>query len=1027
MKIALLVCLSFGSLFALENSVVVFETTGSDQANMPVVMGRWFARGEVPPGYCAQPFIENEPAAEWQCIRKSSWPGDGSLQFAVIAFRVPRLSRQARVDFRGVDAGAAPVTTMSKDDLVSLGGWEAQAEFTFNAGKAGEFTTIRNARTMAAELPEADCAVRKWIDGPVVTTWIVEDRCASTASDLGGRWDADANAWVAAEPSHQSLHPMFVVHVYHNYPAEGAKAVRVEAGVENPWLSRMQLQTYRFALKAGPSLSTTREREVVNHYPWSRYRYEAWASETSVPPTVLDHNLEYLVYARAVPSYDFSVKVGLGSIEAEIAEYAWKLGEIRPGVLEDPAMCDVVKAARCGQGSPCCASWTTHMESGGARGELAPVNRWHIKGLYAFGNPDVPVETKLKYWQGPFLGNADAVGRANVHMRESSDGMRFCGDNNGTKIRLCGTPELTQVNAFGRPLSINARPTLSIETGPPVWTLVPGCAPKQPCHHPGTWSGGGWNAGNTNAYMHQISPVFVPYVLTGDWWYLEEMLFWAAHSAAGSQPFGNYIGARNGAMGYRANAVAIRTQAWQIRNFAQAAALAPDGSPEKEYFQTILKNNLAVEEGRLAITPEQGAKGYVPREACGEPCTDIPYWYGYDLVRTRTFSGVRPNVDNPLQLVEPPFGSGANVDPNSLDPTLVATAGSPWMVGYLIAAYTIIQDMGYSEADALKSVAIRPFLHVVLNPASNPYRFGAYRWPVTRRLIPPVAITDAVKDSDTQITWTVAEGGHGLPGPEGTATTIFICCDRGQWGTLTNTSVELKAKYVNETTFTTTGSYKAINTPYPGTMRMGRTGDGGYYDNWEDFFKGFRPDYLVKPVVTANNPDGDYPRIFRAALAMAYNEADGPYTAKAALEWVESVMPKNRVANRRSCGNLNNTNCDNPTWELRPRPRIENLHVTPAGTQVLFEFNTSDETDARVTISTEPFFGSTSDANDERAVCSGRTCAAVLHVEPETVYYFRVSASGARETGAIKSLGPAAVLSRTPKILERVDNRRRRP
>src|SRR6185436_9427815 len=76
----------------------------------------------------------------------------------------------------------------------------------------------------------------------------------------------------------------------------------------------------------------------------------------------------------------------------------------------------------------------------------------------------------------------------------------------------------------------------------------------------------------------QPSIAYVPYLLTGDRYYAEEMAFWAnygilrtdnADGIRGSQG----ILAANGAAGY----------GWALRNLADAAAYYPDASPVRAY------------------------------------------------------------------------------------------------------------------------------------------------------------------------------------------------------------------------------------------------------------------------------------------------------------------------------------------------------------------------------------------------------------------------------------------------------------
>src|SRR5262249_39428286 len=86
---------------------------------------------------------------------------------------------------------------------------------------------------------------------------------------------------------------------------------------------------------------------------------------------------------------------------------------------------------------------------------------------------------------------------------------------------------------------------------------------------------------------HQPPLASVPYLLTGDRYYAEEMAFWANYSMLRTD---NADGVR-GAEGILASND-VPGYAWALRNLADAAAYYPDGSPVKEYLARKLTSNL---------------------------------------------------------------------------------------------------------------------------------------------------------------------------------------------------------------------------------------------------------------------------------------------------------------------------------------------------------------------------------------------------------------------------------------------------
>jgi hypothetical protein len=85
---------------------------------------------------------------------------------------------------------------------------------------------------------------------------------------------------------------------------------------------------------------------------------------------------------------------------------------------------------------------------------------------------------------------------------------------------------------------------------------------------------------------HQPALAYLPYVVTGDHYYLEELEFWAMYNSFSSNP-----GYRQAGKGlYQADQ--IRGQAWSLRTAAEAAFIAPDNDPLKQSFLNIVSNNL---------------------------------------------------------------------------------------------------------------------------------------------------------------------------------------------------------------------------------------------------------------------------------------------------------------------------------------------------------------------------------------------------------------------------------------------------
>ncbi len=109
---------------------------------------------------------------------------------------------------------------------------------------------------------------------------------------------------------------------------------------------------------------------------------------------------------------------------------------------------------------------------------------------------------------------------------------------------------------------------------------------------------------------HQPSLAYVPYLLTGDHYHLEELQFWAAYNAFHWGDHGGELG-----LLYREQ---VRAQAWGLRTLAHAAYLSPDDDPMRAYFERILANNLEHYAGVDA--PEFG---YLPQL---DPDMNTSFW-----------------------------------------------------------------------------------------------------------------------------------------------------------------------------------------------------------------------------------------------------------------------------------------------------------------------------------------------------------------------------------------------------------------
>lgn len=184
------------------------------------------------------------------------------------------------------------------------------------------------------------------------------------------------------------------------------------------------------------------------------------------------------------------------------------------------------------------------MGSGGGRPDIGINPGWAVTYLLTM-DKDARVST---------LGTADLAGSWSVHYRDKNT---------------------------DRPVSIQDYPYMTI-FGNPSDTLNP--ATKKRESFPAC--GGVCNNPNLFDVAHEPSFAYLPYLLTGDHYYLEELQFWTMFNLFQSNPY--YRKFDKGLF----HQTEVRGQAWTLRTLADAAFITPDSDKLKPQFTTILSDNL---------------------------------------------------------------------------------------------------------------------------------------------------------------------------------------------------------------------------------------------------------------------------------------------------------------------------------------------------------------------------------------------------------------------------------------------------
>ena len=199
-----------------------------------------------------------------------------------------------------------------------------------------------------------------------------------------------------------------------------------------------------------------------------------------------------------------------------------------------------------------------NMPEHGGRPELAPYPNWTARYL-VYRNP-----TQRAF----VLANGDLAGSWPVHVREAE---------NSTKSGV----------GAERIVSINQRPTLWLDDRAQSagYDYVKGT--PLPIREYGSTVPGPGQSPLIPDTAHQPSLAYVPYLITGDRYYAEEMAFWANYSMIRTYP-GDGVRSSTGVLEYGE----VRGYGWGLRNIVDAAALYPDASAVRAYLVAKVTNNL---------------------------------------------------------------------------------------------------------------------------------------------------------------------------------------------------------------------------------------------------------------------------------------------------------------------------------------------------------------------------------------------------------------------------------------------------
>lgn len=456
---------------------------------------------------------------------------------------------------------------------------------------------------------------------------------------------------------HRSVRPAFYATFW---PALNKVQVRYVGEITNSLA--LQDQSYDLTLKGGQQNSTVLyQHPGLPHQAMTRWTRQFWLGE-QVPVVSLNHQLAYLSKTRMVPNFDTSREITDTTIQSQYQSWQGKSIELYDAGL-----------------------WSKPMANAGGRPDLGLYPAWTVRWFYS-GDWRL-AEIALR--------QAELSGSWPFHVREGDASRTF--DEAKT---ISGLGKILSINQGGRPTAwiprLNWHETAANDKIHPIVALVnSGWRPDVP-HHPDLASG--------------------QYLLTGDYYFLEQSLFSAAYTtmdnnaAAKSSTLGRGPTGSEGALYWGET----RGQGWALRTRVHTASITPDSMPEQQYFVTLTNKALAIWEGMYNVTDT--------------PNKDNALWtFGRNTIAPKEFV-YSAGAASPLgQWVHGDKFATSYVS-EYYDMSKTANGASPWMTHIVVLAMGRAEELGFA-AGPMKRFVGRVLAGPALEPGFALELLSAYRQP----------------------------------------------------------------------------------------------------------------------------------------------------------------------------------------------------------------------------------------------------------------------------------------------------------
>ena len=303
------------------------------------------------------------------------------------------------------------------------------------------------------------------------------------------------------------------------------RRAKVDVILENDWAYEPAPQNFLYDVAVTVGAQQVYARQGLQHFARARWRKSFWWGE--VPQLHLRHDIGYLVRTGALPNYDTGLTPSEAGLQALAQSWAKaKTEPMDPGLVQPG------------------------MPAPGGRPDIGPLPQWAAQYLLSM-DPRAKAAT---------LGVADLAGSWPIHFRDKAT---------GRPVSLADYPYMTLLGRPGDTVNPKTRKS----------EAFPGCAVNASC------STAPHNYQPDSS--HQPSLSYLPYIVTGDHYHLEELQFWANYNMLQANP--GYRGYDKGLLKWDQ----VRGMAWSLRTLGQVAYITPDADPMKAYFNERVQHNLS--------------------------------------------------------------------------------------------------------------------------------------------------------------------------------------------------------------------------------------------------------------------------------------------------------------------------------------------------------------------------------------------------------------------------------------------------